>query len=266
VIEAERVHALTARDVSMSYVDRTSGDTLLAIERVDLDILEGEFVSIVGPSGCGKSTFLKIVNGLLPTFDGTIRVAHASHGRDHAMVFQDSALFPWYTILSNVAYGLVCSGVGKKEAHRRALPFIELVGLKGFEQKYPYQLSGGMQQRANLARALTVDPEILLMDEPFAALDAQTRELMQLELLRIWREARKTVLFITHQIDEAVYLSDRVVVMSKRPGRILDDIPIDIERPRDLSVKRTPAFIAYAERVWALISGELGPQLAGAEG
>jgi NitT/TauT family transport system ATP-binding protein len=262
----DRTLALTAREVSMSYVDRSSGDELLAIERIDLDIYEGEFVSIVGPSGCGKSTFLKIINGLLPSFSGTISVARSTHGRDHAMVFQDSALFPWYSILSNVAYGLVCSGVRKKEAQQRALPYIEMVGLKGFEQKYPYQLSGGMQQRANLARALAVDPEILLMDEPFAALDAQTRELMQLELLRIWNAANKTVLFITHQIEEAVYLSDRVVVMSKRPGRILDDIPIRIPRPRELEVKRTPEFITYTDRVWRLISGELGPQLAGSEG
>ena len=219
--------ALQARDVTLTYIDKQSGEELLAIERLDLDIVEGEFVCIVGPSGCGKSTFLKIINGLLPQFSGHITIAQADHGRDHAMVFQDSSLFPWYTILSNVSYGLICAGVGKKEARERARPIIEMVGLKGFEEKYPYQLSGGMQQRANLARALTVDPEILLMDEPFAALDAQTRELMQLELLRIWREARKTVLFITHQIDEAVYLADRVIVMSKRPGRILDDVRIE---------------------------------------
>ncbi len=249
--------ALQARDVRMSYVDQATGERLLAIERIDLDIPQGGFVSIVGPSGCGKSTFLKIINGLLPAAEGVIDVAKASHGRDHAMVFQDSSLFPWYSILNNVAYGLVCSGVKKKEAQARAMPFIELVGLKGFESKYPYQLSGGMQQRANLARALTVDPEILLMDEPFAALDAQTRELMQAELLRIWNESKKTVLFITHQIDEAIYLSDRVVVMSARPGRILDDITIELPRPRALEVKRTPEFVGYADRIWRLISGQL---------
>ncbi len=249
--------ALQARGVRMSYVDPQSGERLLAIERLDLDIVEGQFVSIVGPSGCGKSTFLKIVNGLLPSSEGEITIAKPEHGRDHAMVFQDSALFPWYTILSNVAYGLVCQGVKKKEAQQRAMPFIEMVGLKGFENKYPYQLSGGMQQRANLARALTVDPEILLMDEPFAALDAQTRELMQAELLRIWKEANKTVLFITHQIDEAIYLSDRVIVMSARPGRILADIPVDIPRPRDLEIKRTPHFIELADDIWKLVSGQL---------
>ncbi len=177
------------------------------------------------------------------------------------MVFQDSSLFPWYTIIDNVAYGLVCQGVPKKEAQARAQPLIDLVSLSGFEQKFPYQLSGGMQQRANLARALTVDPEILLMDEPFAALDAQTRELMQAELLRIWSDAHKTVLFITHQIDEAIYLSDRVLVMSARPGRILADITIDLPRPRRLEIKRTPEFITYADQIWGLISTQLKPHI-----
>jgi NitT/TauT family transport system ATP-binding protein len=249
--------ALQARDVRMEYVDQATGERLLAIDRVDIDIAEGEFVSIVGPSGCGKSTFLKIVNGLFPATQGTIEIRQSARGVAHAMVFQDSSLFPWYDIVDNVAYGLVCQGVKRKEAQARARPFIDLVSLTGFESKFPYQLSGGMQQRANLARALTVDPEILLMDEPFAALDAQTRELMQAELLRIWNEANKTVLFITHQIDEAIYLSDRVLVMSARPGRILDDIAIDLPRPRQLEIKRSPEFIAYADRVWGLISTQL---------
>jgi NitT/TauT family transport system ATP-binding protein len=252
--------ALQARDVRMEYVDQATGERLLAVDRVDLDIAEGQFVSIVGPSGCGKSTFLKIVNGLFPASEGTIEMQPVDKGVAHAMVFQDSSLFPWYTIVDNVAYGLVCEGVPKKEAQARAKPFIDLVSLNGFEKKFPYQLSGGMQQRANLARALTVDPEILLMDEPFAALDAQTRELMQAELLRIWNEANKTVLFITHQIDEAIYLSDRVLVMSARPGRILADITIDLPRPRQLEIKRTPEFIAYADRIWGLISTQLRPE------
>jgi NitT/TauT family transport system ATP-binding protein len=174
------------------------------------------------------------------------------------MVFQDAALFPWYSVLDNVAYGLVCAGVSRGEARKRAAPFIDLVGLKGFDDKYPYQLSGGMQQRANLARALAVDSAILLMDEPFAALDAQTREVMQAELLRIWNAAKKTVLFVTHQIDEAVYLSDRVVVMAARPGRVIADIEIDLPRPRDLSVKRTPEFAVYEEQIWRLIAGQYG--------
>jgi NitT/TauT family transport system ATP-binding protein len=252
--------ALQARDVRMEYVDQATGDRLLAVDRVDLDIQEGEFVSIVGPSGCGKSTFLKIINGLFPATEGAIEIKNAGSGAAHAMVFQDSSLFPWYSVLNNVAYGLVCQGMKKKQAQDAARPFIRMVGLGGFEDKYPYQLSGGMQQRANLARALTVDPEILLMDEPFAALDAQTRELMQAELLRIWSEANKTVLFITHQIDEAIYLSDRVLVMSARPGRILEDIPITLPRPRDLQVKRTPEFIELADRIWGLIATQLKPE------
>jgi NitT/TauT family transport system ATP-binding protein len=249
--------ALSARDVRMEYRDRSTNDRLVAIERMDVDVPQGQFASIVGPSGCGKSTFLKIVNGLLPATEGEIEVRRPDHGKDHAMVFQDSSLFPWYTVIGNVSYGLVCQGVPRKEAHERAKPLIKLVGLEGFESKYPYQLSGGMQQRANLARALTVDPELLLMDEPFAALDAQTREIMQVELLRIWSQAQKTVLFITHQIDEAIFLSDRVIVMSARPGRILADIPIDLPRPRALELKRTPEFTAYEDQVWKLIASQL---------
>jgi NitT/TauT family transport system ATP-binding protein len=251
--------ALQARGVRFSYIDQATRDELLAIDRIDLDIPEGQFVSIVGPSGCGKSTFLKIVNGLLPTYDGEIdMLTPASGGASDAMVFQDASLLPWFSVLSNVAYGLRCLGVPRKAAVEKAMPLIKMVGLAGFESKYPYQLSGGMQQRANLARALAVDPEILLMDEPFAALDAQTRELMQAELMRITGEARKTVLFITHQIDEAIFLADRVLVMSARPGRIIADIPIDMPRPRDLRIKRTPEFVAIADRVWELIT----PQLA----
>jgi NitT/TauT family transport system ATP-binding protein len=245
--------ALSARGVQMEYRERQTGDRLLAIEKVDLDVTEGSFVSLLGPSGCGKSTFLKIVNGLLRATAGEIRLRRVGKARENAMVFQDAALFPWYSVLDNVAYGLVCSGVSRTEARRRATPYIELVGLAGFGDKYPYQLSGGMQQRANLARALAVDPPILLMDEPFASLDAQTRELMQAELLRIWNAARKTVVFVTHQIDEAVYLSDRVVVMAARPGRIVADIKIELPRPRVLTVKRTAEFAAYEEQIWSLI-------------
>ena len=257
---ATRELALSARGVQMEYRERQTGTSLLAIENVDLDVAEGSFVSLLGPSGCGKSTFLKIVNGLLLATAGEIKIRSVGgKARENAMVFQDAALFPWYTILDNVAYGLVCSGVSRKEARRRAAPFIDLVGLRGFGDRYPYQLSGGMQQRANLARALAVDPPILLMDEPFASLDAQTRETMQAELLRIWNAARKTVVFVTHQIDEAVYLSDRVVVMAARPGRIVADIPIELPRPRVLSVKRTPEFAAYEERIWSLIGTQQQP-------
>ena len=251
--------ALSARGVRMEYRDRASDARLVAIESMDLDVGDGEFVSLLGPSGCGKSTFLKIVNGLLLATAGEIRLRSNGKGREDAMVFQDAALFPWYSVLDNVAYGLVCAGVARKDARRRAQPLIELVGLGGFADKYPYQLSGGMQQRANLARALAVDSEILLMDEPFASLDAQTRELMQAELLRIWNTAKKTVIFVTHQIEEAVYLSDRVIVMSARPGRILADIRIDLPRPRALEVKRRPEFASYADQIWKLLATQAAP-------
>ena len=249
--------ALSARGVRMEYRDQTTRDRLVAIEKIDLEIAEGEFVSIVGPSGCGKSTFLKVVNGLLPATDGEIEVRPGAKGIPHATVFEDSSLFPWYTVIGNVSYGLVCQGVPRKEAQERARPLLKLVGLDGFEGKYPYQLSGGMQQRANLARALTVDPELLLMDEPFAALDAQTREIMQTELLRIWEQGRKTVLFVTHQIDEAVFLSDRVLVFARRPGRLLENVRIDLPRPRGLAIKRKPEFVAYVDRIWRLIEDEV---------
>jgi NitT/TauT family transport system ATP-binding protein len=249
----------------MEYRDRTADSTLVAIDTLDLDVNEGEFVSLLGPSGCGKSTFLKIVNGLLKATAGEIKLRRVTKGREDAMVFQDSALFPWYSVLDNVAYGLVCAGVQRGEARKRAVPFIELVGLQGFGGKYPYQLSGGMQQRANLARALAVDSSILLMDEPFAALDAQTREVMQAELLRIWNAAKKTVVFVTHQIDEAVYLSDRVIVMAARPGRIIADIKIELARPRQLDVKRTPEFGRYEEQIWKLIASQQKQRVAAAQ-
>jgi NitT/TauT family transport system ATP-binding protein len=169
------------------------------------------------------------------------------------LVFQDASLLPWRTVLKNVLYGLECIGVPRHEARKRADRFVALVGLEDFEHNYPYELSGGMQQRVNLARALVMDPKILLMDEPFAALDAQTREAMQEELLRIWKAAGKTVLFITHQIDEAIFLSDRVIVFSARPGRVKASVAVEIERPRALRLKREPRFHALEDRIWSLI-------------
>src|SRR5262249_48432864 len=186
-----------------------------------------------------------------PACDG--RAHRRGWGRGDAVVFEDASLLPWRTVLKNVLYGLECIGVARREAYERARHFIALVGLSGFEQNYPYELSGGMQQRVNLARALVIDPKILLMDEPFASLDAQTRESMQVELLRIWKEAGKTVLFVTHQIDKAIFLSDRVIVFSARPGRVKENIPIDIERPRTLHLKREARFHALEDRIWRLI-------------
>jgi NitT/TauT family transport system ATP-binding protein len=251
---------LDARDVRLEYHQPRTNARLVAIEDVSLQILEGEFVSIVGPSGCGKTTFLSIVDGLLRPTSGEIRVdgqVVTTPGPDRAVVFQDASLLPWRTVLRNVTYGLECQGIPGAKARERALHFISMVGLSGFEQHYPHELSGGMQQRVNLARALVMDPQILLMDEPFAALDAQTREAMQEELIEIALKARKTVLFITHQIDEAVYLSDRVIVFSARPGRVKANVRIDIERPRKLRLKRDPKFHALEDEVWNLVHDEV---------
>jgi NitT/TauT family transport system ATP-binding protein len=256
---------LHATDVGMEYVRRRDGSKLVAVESLNVDIREGEFLSIVGPSGCGKSTFLKVVAGLIKPTSGIILVDGkpiSAPSPERAMVFQESSLFPWYTVSQNVAYGLVCQGVKSKVAVERVAPLIEMVGLRGFEKQYPYELSGGMQQRVNLARALAVDPGLLLMDEPFASLDAQTREIMQAELLKIWSQTRKTVLFITHQISEAVYLSDRVLVMSARPGRILADVTIELPRPRSLEIKSDPRFVAYETDIWHHLEAEVRRDMA----
>jgi NitT/TauT family transport system ATP-binding protein len=251
---------LEAQDVRLEYYLPRTNTRLLALAGVDLTIRDGEFVSIVGPSGCGKTTFLSIVDGLIAATAGRVLIDGTPvtrPGPDRAVVFQDASLLPWRTVLGNVLYGLECQGIDGATARRRARHFIAMTGLEGFEQHYPHELSGGMQQRANLARALAVDPQILLMDEPFASLDAQTRELMQEELLAIWREAGKTVLFVTHQINEAVYLSDRVVVFTARPGRVKAIVPIDIERPRKLAVKRDPRFLALEDQVWGSIEEDV---------
>ncbi len=239
-----------------------------AVDGVDFDVQAGEFVSLVGPSGCGKTSILNAVAGLLPQFTGRVFVLGrpvAGPGRDRALVFQQPALLPWRTVLANVTYGLECHRVGRAEAQRRALTLIQLVGLGGFERNYPHELSGGMQQRVNLARALAVDPDVLLMDEPFAALDAQTREYMQGELTRIWAIKRKTVLFITHQIDEAVYLSDRVIVLSGRPARVKKVVDVTLPRPRSLATKRTDDFLEFERQVWDLIEAA-GDRVAGEVG
>ena len=251
---------LQAIGLRMEYYQPRTGGRLLALDNVNLAVEEGEFVTIVGPSGCGKTTFINIADGLLKPTGGKIMldgIEVKGPGLDRAMVFQDPCLLPWRTVLKNVLFGMECQGRDGAKEKDRALKFIKLVGLSGFEDHYPHELSGGMQQRCNLARALTVDPEILIMDEPFAALDAQTREIMQMELLRIWNEARKTVLFITHQINESIYLADRVIVFGARPGRVKDVLKIDIPRPRKLSVKRDKQFLDYEDKLWNLIEEEV---------
>lgn len=252
---------LVAREVSVEYFNRRTEKRTLALDRISLDIEDGEFVSIVGASGCGKTTFLNAVDGLVPINAGAIEIDGVrvnKPGPDRAVVFQNASLLPWRTVLRNVSYGLELKGVSVQEACRRADDLIDLVQLGHFKQSLPYELSGGMQQRVNLARALACDPKILLMDEPFAALDAQTRELMQEELLRIWTESRKTAIFVTHQIDEALFLSDRVLVFSARPGRLRTVVEVDLPRPRSLSVKRTPHFMDLEQMIWEMIYEEAG--------
>ena len=251
---------LQAISLRMEYYQPRTGGRLLALDNVNLSIEEGEFVTIVGPSGCGKTTFINIADGLLKSTGGKIILDGKEvkgPGTDRAMVFQDPCLMPWRTVFKNVIYGLECRGLDGQSEKERARKFIKLVGLGGFEDHYPHELSGGMQQRCNLARALTVDPEILIMDEPFASLDAQTRELMQAELLRIWSEAKKTVLFITHQINEAIYLADRVFVFGSRPGKVKDVVKVDIPRPRTLAVKRDKKFLEYEDYLWGKIEEEV---------
>jgi len=251
---------LEARGIRLEYHQPRTGSRLLALDDVNVQVMEGEFVSVVGPSGCGKTTFLNVVDGLISPTDGRILIdgkGVTRPGPDRAVVFQDASLLPWRTVFGNVLYGLECQGTNSGQARERAQQFIELTGLVGFEHHYPHELSGGMQQRVNLARALVVDPQILLMDEPFASLDAQTREIMQEELLHIWRQAKKTVLFITHQINEAIYLSDRVIVFTARPARVKQTVPIDLERPRKLAIKRDPRFLQLEDYLWALIEDEV---------
>ncbi len=233
---------------------------LEVLSNIELDIADGEFISIVGPSGCGKTTFLRIVAGLEPSSSGEVRIDGArveGPGIDRGFVFQTDNLLPWRTVLANAMIGPEVAGTANQEARRRTLGLLKLVGLAGFEQYFPRQLSGGMRQRVNLARALAVDPKILLMDEPFASLDAQTREIMQTELIRIWEQGRKTVLFVTHQIDEAVFLSDRVLVFARRPGRLRETVTIDLPRPRALGLKRTPEFVRHVDHIWSLIEEDV---------
>lgn len=245
--------------LSKTFLKR-DGQSTEVLRDINLSVSAGEFVSIVGASGCGKTTFLRIVDGLIEPTEGEVRLDGCKlhrPGKDRALVFQQDCLFPWRNVLDNVTFGLEMQGKDKKLARELADYFIRLVGLHGFQKHYPHELSGGMRQRVNLARALAVDPQVLLMDEPFASLDAQTREVMQSELLKIWNTHRKTVIFITHQIDEAVYLSDRVAVFTTRPGRLKDIVTIEIPRPRQLAVKRTPAFLSYVDRIWKMIEEEV---------
>lgn len=237
----------------------SKGRTVTAVDGIDFSAADGEFVAIVGPSGSGKSTFLMALDGLIPLSGGEVHVdGHrvTGPGRDRAVVFQDASLLPWRTVLGNVSYGLELAGKPRRERLEIAGELIELAGLKGFEKHYPAQLSGGMRQRANIARALAADPEVLLLDEPFSGLDAMTRETMQAELLKIWEEKKKTAIFVTHQIDEAVYLADRVVAFSARPARIVQEWRIPFERPRPLDIKQSEEHHALEDDIWRVVRSE----------
>ena len=245
--------------LSFAYRTRT-GTEVRALDDVSLAVPAASFHALLGPSGCGKSTLLYCIGGFLPVSAGSIRTSKGvvtGPGPERGVVFQNFALFPWKTVRQNVLYGLGKRGVKGREARDRAQHFIELVHLTGFEDSFPSQLSGGMQQRAALARTLAADPDILLMDEPFGALDAQTRRIMQEELLGIWRQTRKTVVFVTHDVAEAVYLSDTISVMSARPGRIRQTVPAGFNRDADPGVFKRPAFIELVEELWDMVRAEV---------
>jgi NitT/TauT family transport system ATP-binding protein len=234
---------------------------LAALQDVSFSIAQGEFVCVAGPSGCGKSTLLRVMAGLIPSTSGEMRFAELNGARPHtAMVFQSQGLFPWMSVLDNVAFGLEMQGMDRAARHRQARDFLEKVGLKDFVGAYPHTLSGGMRQRVAILRAFLADPEILLMDEPFGMLDAQTRLVMQEELLGLWQQRRHTVVYVTHDIEEAILLGDRILVMSGRPGRIMADMPIDLPRPRERE-RVLPRATGLRLKIWGMLRDEVAHDL-----
>ena len=249
--------ALEASGVTKAYTKNGRELAILDVKR--FSVREGEFVTVIGPSGCGKSTFLHIVGGFIKAEGGSIRVYGeevSGPGPDRGMMFQEFALFPWRTVAGNVAWGLEAQGMPKAEIENVVRKYLDMMGLGDFGHHFPAELSGGMKQRVALARVLAFDPKVLLMDEPFGALDAQTRESMQEELTRLWERTGKTIVFVTHDIEEAVYLGDRVVVMTARPGRIREEVKIDLPRPRGLDVKKSVQCLEYRNAIWDLIRAE----------
>ena len=249
--------ALEASGVTKLYAKNGRSLSILDVER--FSVREGEFITVIGPSGCGKSTFLHILGGFIKADAGSIRV-HGEEvsgpGPDRGMMFQEFALFPWRTVAGNVSWGLEAQGMPKAQIEAVVPKYLDLMGLGDFGHHFPAELSGGMKQRVALARVLAFDPKVLLMDEPFGALDAQTRETMQEELTRLWERTGKTIVFVTHDIDEAVYLGDRVVVLSARPARILEEVRIELPRPRGLEVKKSVRCLEYRNYIWDLIRSE----------
>ncbi|ADY55349.1 Taurine-transporting ATPase [Syntrophobotulus glycolicus DSM 8271] len=255
-ISEPKTEKLSVSDLGISFENTKTGAITDAVEQVSININPGEFVTIVGLSGCGKSSFLNAIAGLVKPSRGTIKLGDKTidgPGQDRTVVFQKASLLPWRNVIRNITYGLELRGMKYKDALNHAEEYIEMVNLKGYESFFPYQLSGGMQQRVNIARALVCKPEVLLLDEPFAALDAITRETMQNELLSLWEKTRKTVLMVTHQIDEAVLLSDRVIVFSAKPARILEEIKIDLPRPRIPEIRAHVDFDLLSTKIWSLI-------------
>lgn len=254
---------IQARDVRMDFAiadERGRKQQIAALQDFNLDIRDGEFFTILGPSGCGKSTFLNVLAGLARKTGGSIDIdgqPASGINQEQGVVFQGYALFPWRTVLQNIEIGLEIRKIPKRERRETAEHFLNLVGLAGFGQRYPHELSGGMRQRVAIARSLAYSPSLLLMDEPFAALDAQTREILQSELLRIWEQHKTTIVFITHSLDEAIYLSDRIAVMTHRPGRIKAILDIPLPRPRPAEIRHAPAFVHLREKAWDVLRDEV---------
>jgi NitT/TauT family transport system ATP-binding protein len=248
---------IVSRNVTKIY-PTPRGDTV-ALDDFSLDVAEGEFVCVVGPSGCGKSTYLRILAGLDTCTSGSVHIEPGADSRKprNSVVFQEYAVFPWKSVLDNVAFGLQMRGIAKAEREARARRWLERVGLARFAGHYPHQISGGMKQRVGIVRALVNDPEVLLMDEPLGALDAQTRIVLQDELLRIWEETRKTVVYITHSLDEAILLGDRVILMSAHPGRLLATFDIDLPRPRTIATMNSARFAEFRGAIWELLGKEV---------
>ena len=250
---------IAIKNVSKRFSGRDAEDGVTALTGVDLQILRGEFLILLGPSGCGKSTLLNLIAGFLRPSSGAILhdgVAVAAPDRRRTVVFQEYALFPWKTVRENVEFGLKAQGMSQRDRRAVAADLLSVVRLSGFEDRYPHEISGGMKQRAAIARAIAPNPEILLMDEPFGALDAQTRVLLQEEVARISAETKKTIIFVTHSIDEAVFLGDRIVVMSSRPGRVRDIYPVDLPRPRVAAMRSESVFRDLVDKLWTSLRPE----------
>lgn len=254
---------ITCKHVRFEYP--TQNGALLALDDTSFSVAREEFVCIVGPSGCGKTTLLKIIAGLLQPTGGEINVSSSEtdHKPQNALVFQEHGLFPWMSVLDNVGLGLQFHGVDRSERHARSMAFIEQFGLSGFANSYPHELSVGMRQRVSLARAFVMNPDVFLMDEPFASLDALTKVVLQEELLRIWKDHKKQVIYVTHDIEEALLLGDRVLVMSGRPGSIREEIKVPLARPRDLKDRGHPEIVSHKEHIWRILEEEVRKSIGG---